>query len=106
MSNTLGINYSDDLAEITNDMGQTVTIEGTSYAAAVGSPSAGYNADDPSGWHADNSLQVLISYTVLDGATVAEGDKVTYGSKVYRIVTAQPDEFGHTLKLTCEEETA
>ncbi|MBU0706697.1 hypothetical protein KJ662_05595 [Patescibacteria group bacterium] len=103
MTNTLGIDFDGDLAEMVADMPASVTIGGTAYACAA-SPVAVGAQIDMGGVFSRVDFRLIVRTSLFSTRPVT-GDKATYGGTEYRVLTVDTGADDAALVLTIGQVT-
>ena len=92
MGNLIQNELADDVAQITEEVGHTITWKGTEYACAVTEPRA--DADVESGGiFLDGEFQIKIPRVLLTSGTPQHDNRVTFDGEIYRVIAVpnKPD---------------
>ena len=94
MSNTVGIDFDGDLAEMVADFPGSLTWGGTAYACVLEPVSAGTEVE-MGGYMARVNFNALVRTSLFASTRPSAGSQVTVGGTVYRVLradTGQDDE--------------
>ena len=106
VTNNTGIDFDADVQEATTDLLDSVTFEGTAYAAAVGTISSDIEIEGIEGPMADISFVVVIRTSLLTGNRPVTGKQITVGGTAYRIAAVETDEADAALNVYVKELTS
>lgn len=98
-------NLDADLDTIIAEFPQSFTFGGTSYVCAADDITEGRNPAE-AGVFADDALTLHVRTALFTGTRPVSGNKITYSSRTFRIVSVFTSVDDNMLRLTCEEETA
>jgi len=105
-TNNTGVDFDADVAEATNDILDSMTFDGTAYAAAIGTISSDIEIEGIQGPTEDIAFVIVVRTTLLPATRPVTGDQVTIGSTVYRIAHVETDEADTALNIYVKEFTS